>query len=60
MCRVYSWRPLSSDATSLELRYNPGANEEYPECVPTHEQVRMFSDASLKVHAPHISSVDVV
>ncbi len=51
---------LSSDAASLELRYNPGVNEECPECVPTHEQVRMFLNASLEVHAPYISSVDVV
>jgi hypothetical protein len=51
---------LSAGEASLEVRYTPGVNEECPDCVPTHEQVARFLSASLKVHAPHISSVRVV
>ena len=51
---------LSSDEASLEVRYIPGVNEDCPECVPTHEQVTMFLNASLKIHAPHVTSVQVV
>lgn len=51
---------LSSGENSLELRYAPGVNEDCPECVPTHEQVTMFLNASLKIHAPHITSIEVV
>lgn len=43
----------------LEVRYNPGVNEECPECVPTHEMVTQFLTASLQIHAPEISSVEV-
>ena len=48
---------LSSDDNSLELRYEPGVNEDCPDCVPTYEQVTMFLNASLKIHAPHITEV---
>ena len=51
---------LSADETSIEVSYTPGVNEECPECVPSHRQVAMFLRSSLKVHAPHISSVEVV
>ena len=51
---------LAADETSLQVRYVPGVNEECPECVPTHEQVTMFLNTSLSVHAPYISSVEVV
>ena len=48
---------LAVGETSLRVRYVPGANEDCPECVPTHEQVTMFLNASLKIHAPHITEV---
>ena len=51
---------LAVDETSLRIRYIQGVNEDCPECVPTREQVTMFLNASLKVHAPHISSIEVV
>lgn len=44
----------------LKVRYTPGVNEECPECVPTHDQVRHFLSASLKIHAPYIEEVEVV
>ncbi|MBM3957613.1 MAG: NifU family protein [Gemmatimonadetes bacterium] len=51
---------IFADETSLEVHYAPGVNEACPECVPTHEQVARFLNASLKVHAPHIVAVRVV
>ena len=50
---------VSSDETSFEVKYVPGVNEECPECVPTHDQVRMFMKASLSIHAPQIKNFDV-
>ena len=50
---------VSSDETSFEVKYVPGVNEECPECVPTHDQVRMFMKASLNIHAPQIKNFDV-
>ena len=51
---------LSVDENALKLRYTPGVNEECPECVPTHDQVSQFLNASLKIHAPHIQTIEVV
>lgn len=51
---------VSADGNALTIRYTPGVNEECPECVPTHDMVSQFLNASLKVHAPHIESVEVV
>ncbi len=50
---------ISADATSVKVLYTPGVNEECPECVPTHEMVTMFLNASLGIHAPHIKDVEV-
>ena len=50
---------ISSDETSFEVKYAPGVNEECPECVPTHDQVRMFMKASLSIHAPQIQRFEV-
>ena len=44
----------------LTMRYKEGTNEECPECVPSHEMVRQMMAESLKVHAPHISSLELV
>ena len=51
---------VSADETSVKVGYTPGTNEDCPECVPSHRQVAMFLRSSLKVHAPHISSVEVI
>ena len=50
---------VSSDETSFEVKYVPGVNDECPECVPTHDQVRMFMKASLSIHAPQIQRFEV-
>lgn len=49
---------LSGD--KLTVRYNEGANEECPECVPSHEMVQQMLAASLKVHAPDVSVVELL
>lgn len=50
---------VSIDDTSLKVKYTPGVNEECPECVPTHDMVTQFLTASLGVHAPEITSIEV-
>jgi len=50
---------VSSDATSVKVRYIPGVNRECPECVPTLDHVRHFLGASMKIHAPHIAKIEV-
>ena len=49
---------LSGD--KLTVRYNEGTNEECPECVPSHETVQQMLAASLKVHAPDVSGVELL
>ena len=49
---------LSGD--KLTVRYNEGTNEECPECVPNHEMVHQLLLASLKVHAPDVSEVELL
>ena len=44
----------------LTVRYNEGTNEECPECVPSHEMVQQMLLASLKVHAPDVSEVELL
>jgi hypothetical protein len=44
----------------LTVRYIEGVNEECPECVPTHEMVRQMMTASLKVHAPQVSGLELL
>jgi hypothetical protein len=46
--------------TFLMLRYRPGVNHAYPECVPTHDAVRRFLGLSLRVNAPHITDFEVL
>ena len=50
---------VSLDEGALKVKYTPGINEECPECVPTHEMVDKFLTASLGIHAPHISDVEL-
>ena len=50
---------LSADKSSLRIKYNPGVNEECPECVPDLGQVSMFLKASLWIHAPHIIDIEL-
>ncbi len=50
---------VSAADDALTVRYIPGVNEECPECVPSLEQVTQFLTASLQIHAPEISSVEV-
>ena len=44
----------------LTVRYNEGANDECPECVPSHEMVQQMMEASLKIHAPSVTELDLV
>ena len=50
---------VSSDDSSFQVKYVPGVNEECPECVPTHDQVRTFMKVSLGIHAPQIERFEV-
>ncbi len=50
---------VASGSDSLSVKYTPGVNEECPECVPSLEQVTQFLTASLQIHAPEITSVEV-
>ena len=47
------------DGNSLKVTYTPGVNEECPECVPTHDMVVQFLTASLGIHAPGITEIEV-
>lgn len=49
---------LSDDA--MKVKYNAGTNEECPECVPMTDAVYQFIRASLDVHAPRITTLEVV
>ena len=49
---------LSDDA--IKVKYNAGTNEECPECVPMADAVYQFMRASLDVHAPRITTLEVV
>jgi Fe-S cluster biogenesis protein NfuA len=51
---------VSLDEGSLKVQYTPGVNEDCPECVPTADQVRQFLTASLGIHAPYVSNIEVV
>ena len=46
--------------STLKIKYTPGVNEECPECVPTHNMVAQFLTASLGIHAPEITNVEVL
>ena len=49
----------SLDGSTLKINYTPGVNEECPECVPTLEMVIQFLTASIGIHAPHITNIEV-
>ena len=49
---------LSDDA--MKVKYIAGTNEECPECVPMTDAVYQFMRASLNVHAPRITTLEVV
>lgn len=50
--------PALSGST-LKIEYTPGINEECPECVPTLEMVTQFLIASIGIHAPHVTEIEV-
>jgi len=50
--------PALSGST-LKIEYTPGINEECPECVPTLEMVTQFLTASIGIHAPHVTEIEV-
>ena len=54
-----SIRFIDSRAGKLTVEYTPGVNEECPECVPTHDLIRMMLQTSVSVLAPYISEVEV-
>ena len=47
------------EGDGLKVQYTPGVNEECPECVPTLDMVRQFLTASIGIHAPHITDIEV-
>jgi hypothetical protein len=47
------------DGNALKIEYTPGVNEECPECVPSLEMVTQFLTASLGIHAPHVTDIEV-
>ena len=49
---------LSDD--TMKVKYIAGSNEECPECVPMTDAVYQFMRASLDVHAPRITTLEVV
>ena len=49
----------SLDGSKLKINYTPGVNKECPECVPTLEMVIQFLTASIGIHAPHITNIEV-
>lgn len=50
---------ISLEEGNLKVKYTPGINEECPECVPTLEMVTQFLTASLGIHAPHVTEVEL-
>ena len=49
---------LSDD--TMKVKYIAGTNEECPECVPMTDAVYQFMRASLDVHAPRITTLEVI
>ena len=56
---VAPWRQLHLMVTRLIVKYKPGVNEECPECVPTLDMVTRFLAASLGIHAPYVTDIEV-
>ncbi len=50
---------IESRGGKLTIEYTPGVNEECPECVPTHDLIKMMLQTSVGVLAPYISDVEV-
>ena len=51
---------IDASGSKLRVRYKKGTNEECPECVPSHEMVQQMMVASLKMHAPNISVLELI
>ncbi len=51
---------IEASGSKLRVRYKKGTNEECPECVPSHEMVQQMMVASLKMHAPNISVLELI
>jgi len=51
---------IEASGSKLRVRYKKGTNEECPECVPSHEMVQQMMVASLKMHAPEISVLELI
>ena len=50
---------VALEGETLRVKYNPGVNEDCPECVPTHQVVSRFLTTALQVHAPYVTEVAV-
>ena len=44
----------------LTVKYHKGQNEECPECVPDHAMVREMMQMSLGIHAPYVTSLELL
>ena len=44
----------------LTVKYNPGVNEECPECVPDHALVEQMMKTSIGVYAPHVKDIELL
>ena len=51
---------LELDTSSMKVKYVAGTNEECPECVPMTDAVWQFMKVALEVHAPRITTLEVV
>jgi Fe-S cluster biogenesis protein NfuA len=51
---------LELDASTMKVKYIAGTNEECPECVPMTDAVWQFMKVALEVHAPRITTLEVV
>ena len=50
---------IEATGGKLVIEYTPGVNEECPECVPTHDLIKMMMKTSVSVHAPYITDIEV-
>ena len=51
---------IEASGSKLRVRYKKGTNEKCQECVPSHEIVQQMMVASLKMHAPNISVLELI
>ena len=51
---------LELDESSMKVKYIAGTNEECPECVPMTDAVWQFMKVALEVHAPRITTLEIV